>query len=368
MNNRAEKSTTPEADVPPPSQAPRKRPDWRAIRSKVAPTAEWIGRWALRTVLALLWLWCVAALWHFPAWQDGFCVLISLGWIGGSFFALRSPPPKRIPHAVFAVFLLVRIVWGFNSASNDRDWQELAGTLPAAEFDGERVRIHNVRNVAWRTEEDFDLRWETRDYDLRQIRSVDFIVVPFALGRALAHVFVTFGFANGDHVSISVEIRKERNESYSPVRGMFRHYEITYVVGDEKDLIGLRANVWREPVHLYPIKATPEQARAMFVKMLQRANRLAAKPRFYNTLLHNCTTTVVAHANELRNDKVSLWNWRIVLPGFSDGLVQELDLLDFDGTLDEARRRFLINDRAAFIPDSREWSRQIRQLEDSSAE
>lgn len=269
---------------------------------------------------------------------------------------------------MLAAFLLVRFVWGFNDASNNRDWQELSQTLPAAEFDDQRVRIHNVRNVAWRTESDFDLKWEDREYELDRIQRADFIVVPFAFGRALAHVFISFGFDDGEQVAISVEIRKERDETYSPVRGMFRHYEITYVIGDEKDLVGLRANVWKEPVHVYPIKVTPEQARLMFVDMLKRANDLAARPRFYNTLLHNCTTTVVEHANELRENKVSLWNWRIVLPGFSDGLVRELDLLDFDGSLEEARQRFLINDRASFIPDSRMWSRQIREVAVPSAE
>ncbi len=332
-------------------------------RDRIIRMARRSGRWALRLFSGALWLWSIAALWHFPAWPDWFCVLSALGWLAGSIALFLRLPPERIPHAMLAAFLLVRFVWGFNSPSNDRDWQELSRTLPAAEFDGQRVRIRNVRNVAWRTETDFDLKWEEREYDLDQIQRADFIVVPFALGRALAHVFVSFGFEDGEQIAISVEIRKERNESYSPIRGMFRHYEITYVIGDEKDLIGLRANVWKEPVHLYPIKATPEQARAMFVDMLRRANRLAARPRFYNTLLHNCTTAVVEHANELRENKIGLWNWRIVLPGFSDGLVHELDLLDFNGTLEEARIRFLINDRAAFIPDSREWSRQIRQTQ-----
>jgi len=330
--------------------------------------ARLAGRFTLYLISGALWLWSIAALWYFPAWPGWIGSLSALCLIAGSVVAFRRLPPEQIPAAMLAAFLLVRFMWGFNSASNDRDWQELSRTLPTAEFEDQRVRIHNVRNVAWRTESDYDLRWEDREYDLGRIQSVDFIVVPFALGRALAHVFVSFGFENGEHVSISVEIRKEKNESYSPVRGMFRHYEITYVIGDEKDLIGLRANVWKEPVHVYPVKATPEQARQMFVDMLERANSLASEPRFYNTLLHNCTTTVVEHANELREDKVSLWNWRIVLPGFSDGLVQELDLLDFDGSLEEARKRFLINERAAFIPDSRMWSRQIRQTKEPSAE
>lgn len=314
----------------------------------------WIGS-------AILWTWATLALLTFPAWPSWFRLIAALAWIAGSVSVVRKVPREKLPVVVLAGVLFVRIAWGFNSPSNDRDWVDFAKPLATATFDGDLVRINNLRNAIWKSDSDYQLRWETREYDLREIQSVDFVVVPFAMGRALAHVFVSFGFANGEYVAISVEVRKEKDEVYSPLRGMFRHYEIAYIVGDERDLIGLRANVWNEPVHLYPIKATPAQARSAFVSMLERANSLRAKPRFYNTLLHNCTTTVLNHANDLRQDKVSAWNWRIVLPGYSDGLVQELGLLDFDGSIEEARDRFLINDRAGAQADARAWSRHIRQ-------
>jgi len=315
----------------------------------------------MRLALAVLWLWAALALLTYPAWASWLRWIVALAWVGGSIVAMKRIPRQRLPLAILVGVMLVRAIWGFNSPSNDRDWVDFAGPLATATFQGDIVRIDNVRNAIWNSDDDYQLRWEERDYDLREIQSVDFLVVPFALGRALAHVFVSFGFTNGEHVAISVEIRKEKKEDYSPLRGMFRHYEIAYIVGDERDLIGLRANVWKEPVHLYPTKATPAQARAMFVSMLERANDLSARPRFYNTLLHNCTTSVLDHANALREDKVSAWNWRIVLPGYSDGLAKELDLLDFEGSLEDARERFLINDRADPLADGREWSQRIRR-------
>ena len=366
MNQDAEIPAGPKPDAITESSVDGARPTRR--KTQLIRQARRAGRWAWSLSCAALWLWSLAALWHFPAWPGWLGALAAMIWAGAGLVVFRTLASDRIPVAMLGAFLLVRLIWGFKSPSNDRDWQELSRTLPTAAFEGRRVHIRNVRNVAWRSETDFDLKWEDREYDLDRIQRADFIVVPFTFGRALAHVFVSFGFDDGEQIALSVEIRKERNETYSPVRGMFRHYEITYVIGDKMDLIGLRANVLREPVHLYPIKATPEQARLMFTDMLERANDLAAKPRFYNTLLHNCTTTVAQHANELRRDKVSLWNWRIVLPGYSDGLVQELDLLDYDGSLDDARKRFLINDRAAFLPDSRMWSRQIREVAAPSAE
>ena len=58
--------------------------------------------------------------------------------------------------------------------------------------------------------------------------------------RGPAHAFVSFGFDDGGYVAISVEARREAGETYSPARGLMKQFEIMYVVGDERDLIGLR--------------------------------------------------------------------------------------------------------------------------------
>ena len=66
-------------------------------------------------------------------------------------------------------------------------------------------------------------------------------------------------------ISISIEIRPTIGESYDPIAGLFKQYEIIYVPGDERDLARVRTNYRNEEVFLYPITATPEQARSLFV-------------------------------------------------------------------------------------------------------
>jgi hypothetical protein len=190
---------------------------------------------------------------------------------------------------------------------------------------------------------------------------VDYIVEPFSDWRGLAHTFLSFGFADGRHVAISVEARRERGEEYAPLKGLFRHYEIIYVIGEERDLIGLRANIRQHPVHVYPIAAAPKLIRPLFVSMLERANDLAVAPDFYHSLNNTCTVAVLRHVNEVRPDKIS-GGWRILFPGYSDAIAHAIGFTDFTGTLEEARTRFLINDRSAFNPalDDAGWSRQIR--------
>ena len=46
------------------------------------------------------------------------------------------------------------------------------------------------------------------------------------------------------------------------IAGLYRQYELYYVIGDERDVVRLRTNFRREAVYLYHlIPATPERSR-----------------------------------------------------------------------------------------------------------
>jgi len=161
-------------------------------------------------------------------------------------------------------------------------------------------------------------------------------------------------------VAISAEIRKEKGESFSPWKGLLRQYELTYVIGDERDLIRLRTNYRRDPVYLYPVRASRERVRQMFLHMLGRANHLRSHPEFYNTLTNTCTTNIVRHVNELVPGRVHPWSYKVLFPGYADELAYELDLLDTDLPFPEARRRFRIDDDAQKV-GIEDFSRAIRR-------
>ena len=232
--------------------------------------------------------------------------------------------------------------------------------MPLASFDGDAVTIENLRHATYRSTEDYDVRWCRRRFDLGAIERVDFVVEPFASWRGPAHTFLTFGFSDGEYVAISVEIRKEQGESFSALKGVFKQYEIMYVVGDERDLIGLRVNYRKNPVYVYPVKASEEQVRELFVAMLERANELAKQPEFYNTLTNTCTTNIVRHMEELTGEDLPM-NMQILFPGYSDSLAFDLGLVDYEGRLEQARRRFRIPACPSEEVDGCVWSRQIRQ-------
>lgn len=300
-------------------------------------------------------VWALSAIWNFPGFlnfQQQLTTAAAALSIAVVLLLFRgvSRPLVLIGLAmtlVTPVFLI--------EPRSDRFWTPAHGRQASATFDGSLVTIHNLRD--WPNENP----WIDRSYDLSDVVGVDYVIKPFAKFRGLAHTFVTFRFGGGTNLSVSVEARREVDEEYDPVRGLYRNFELLYVVGTEKDLIGSRLKD-DKPIYIIPILASAEQAQLMLRSMLVRANRLGAAPEFYDTLFENCTTSVIRHANLLRRQKISLTDWRVVLPGFADDAAFELRLIDFDGSLAEARRRFRVAGPVDMSPREPAWSAAIRGL------
>lgn len=244
--------------------------------------------------------------------------------------------------------------------SNDREWSPDQDRLTTASFDSRMAFVNNVRNFTYRTPSDFDPAWFDAAYDLDRLQSLWFMVEPFGTMGA-AHTLLSFGFSDGNHLCISVEIRKEKGESYSAFLGLLKKYELMYVVGTERDLIGLRAAHRKHEVFLYPVKAPREKIEQLFVSMLERANALADHPEFYNTLSNTCTTNLVRHLNEVAERPVSPWRLAVLLPAHADELAYDRGLIDTDLPFEQARKTYDITERARQYIDSAKFSRRIRE-------
>jgi len=243
---------------------------------------------------------------------------------------------------------------------SDRRWIPQQAVLAHSDIRGDSVFVTHVRNFSYTAEEEFTPAYDDRAYDLNALESVWFIVTPFSKRwRGPAHTFVSFGFADSQFVGISVEARREPGETYSPLTGLFRQFELMYVIGDERDLIGSRAVYGGYDVYVYPIRASRARIRTLFLEMLARANALATRPEFYNTLTNNCTSNVVDHVNHIVPRAVP-HGITTILPGYADEVAYSLGLIDNSISLDEARRSFRVNDRARRFVTSPDFSRRIR--------
>lgn len=243
--------------------------------------------------------------------------------------------------------------------SNDRDWALDQAILPYAEINGNQVSVHNIRNFLYTSTYDYTPDYYDATFDLEKIKNVYFVVEPFSGYVGAAHTFLSFEFDDNRFVSISVEIRKEKGESFSAIKGMLRQYELIYVIADERDVVKLRSNYRHDQVYVYPIKTTPEKMRAVFVSMIERANKLKAEPEFYNTLVSNCTTNIAKHVNEISPGRVA-WDITFLLPENADEYVYKLGLIDDALSFEETRAAHFINNLAMQYADSPDFSLKIR--------
>lgn len=245
------------------------------------------------------------------------------------------------------------------AASHHRRWRPDLMVLPYAEIDSDQVRLYNIRDCAYRTEEDYDVRHFDRPVALQDVRTIDFIVVPFKDTPALAHTMLSFGLADGEHLVFSVEARLEQGEQYSALPSATGKYELMWVVGTERDLIQLRTEVRDVDVYLYRTKVTPEQAQKAFLACVARVNEIARTPEHYDLLTNNCTTNIVDMVNGLKPGYIPR-DIRVVLPGHSDRFMYDLGLLAAEGPFDQIKAASRVNLTAKLHRDAGNFSAAIR--------
>jgi len=257
----------------------------------------------------------------------------------------------------FCAFVLVLVWWLSLKPSNDRDWQPDLATLAYADLNGNQVTLHNIRNCDYRTETDFDVRYYDKTFDLDKLRSVDLYMVYWG-SPAMAHTMVSFGFEGGDYVCFSIETRKTKGQGYSAVKGLFRQFELIYIVGDERDLVRLRTNYRKgEEAYLYRLRGSPEKAQKFFLDYLRRVNSLHQRPEWYSAITHNCTTSI--RTQRAAEDRAP-WDWRMLANGYGNELLYERGVIHTNLALAELVQRSHINDRARAADKAGDFSRQIR--------
>jgi len=319
-----------------------------------------------RLGLLLLWIfmlavtaWGSAALWFDgPASRPLAALLAVLYPLAAIALLVRVRPRRRAYAAFLALFALLFGWWLSLAPSNQRDWQPDVARLPAAEIQGDKVTIRNVRNFDYRSETDFTENWETRTFDLSRLRGLD-LFVSYWGSPYIAHTFLSWDFDDGQRLTVSIETRKEKGESYSAVRGFFRQYELYYVVADERDLAGVRTNYRNEDVYLYRLRMPPPRARALLLDYLESINDLNRRPEWYNALRHNCTTTILFHAGKVIKGIPHDWRW--LANGYLDELLYKQGAVNRDLPFAEFKSLSHISPKARAVPLDGNYSEVIRE-------
>ena len=307
-------------------------------------------------------IWGGLALWFALPATDGVRGALALAYVAlGAWGLLIAVVHRRLflPLVPFLVaFAGLLAWWSTIEASNNRVWQRDVAILPSAEIEGDVVTLRNIRSFKYHSETDYTPRWYDKTVDIGQLDTLDLFAV-YWMGDAIAHTILSFGFG-GEHIAISIEIRKEQDEAYSALAGFFRRYELHYVVADEHDLIGLRTTYRRPPedVYLYRVNLPKESIRRLFLEYLKKINALQEQPEFYNTATTNCTTNIIMHVRAFQNVPRS---WKVLLSGYFAELVYERGRLDQSLEFDDLREQSLINERARAADGAADFSRLIRE-------
>ena len=287
---------------------------------------------------ALVLLWTVFAL----------GVLIAL-WQGRAGLAFLS----------FALAFAVLLIWWQRiTPTNDRQWADDVAQITNGTVDGNRVTLRNVRNFDWRSNTEYVQRWETRSYDLDKLTSVD-MIMSYWDGWAIAHMLISFGFVDGQHVAFSVEVRRRKNETYSEIGGFFKRDGLSILAADERDVVRVRTNIRGEDDYLYRIRMPLSAMRSLFLGYVEQADRLVDTPRFYNTITVNCTTLVYHMMKRIVG--YLPWSYRLLFTGYLPAYVYRVGGLDQRFALEELRALGRITDRARQSDRSDTFSADIRK-------
>lgn len=310
--------------------------------------------------------WGALALWYRLPGGRAARVLGSAAWVA-LLLALATLAIDRhgwLPLGAYAAAYAMLLLWWVGIApSGQRDWRDDVARLLTGTMQGDHVRLDNVRNFDWRSDTDYDIRWESRSYDLARLVGADAVVSHWG-SRAIAHAMLSFGFDDGRHLAFSVEVRKSRDQEYSSIGGFFKQFEIVLIAADEHDIIRVRTNIRGEDVYLYPLRIDPPTRRALFLSYVHAANRLAAQPAFYNTFTSNCTTIVYRMARQV--DPTLPWDARLLLTGYLPEYLHRVGAIDRSVPVEILRQRSRISERARATAAGADFSKAIRKADRAS--
>jgi Domain of unknown function (DUF4105) len=311
-------------------------------------------------LIAVPAIWAGMALWYqapgtrlknslmilWAAFNAGLLIVL---WQGSAGLALAS----------FALaFAILLIWWRRIRPTNQRDWADDVAQITRGTIEGPLVTLRNVRNFDWRSNVDYTQRWETRTYDLNRLRSVD-MIMSYWDGWAIAHMLISFGFGDGQYVAFSVEVRRQKNKTYSEIGGFFKRDGLSIIAADERDVIRVRTNVRGEDDYLYRIRMPLAAMRSLFLGYVEQADNLVDTPRFYNTITVNCTMLVYHMMQRIVG--YLPWSYRLLFTGYLPAYVYRVGGLDQRYTLAQLKTLGRITERAKQSDRNDTFSEDIRK-------
>jgi hypothetical protein len=196
-------------------------------------------------------------------------------------------------------------------ARADRDWHPYLARTSHVDLADDRFTIAPVSDWSYQRQGPISESYIEAAQSIDALRQVWFVLEPQPGSSVAAHTFLLFEFEGDRLLGLTIEARREANEDYSALAGIWNKYELSYLWASARDLLTRRAVMLDHEVFVYPVAVTSEQRRTLLRNLLERTDALEQRPRYYNTLFSNCT-------NELAKAAGFHWAPAFILTGQSD--------------------------------------------------
>lgn len=227
--------------------------------------------------------------------------------------------------------------------SHDRQWSEDSKVLPDISINENIVEIKNIRDWRYNSEKVISKNYYNESFDLNRVEKVYLLLNPFGKWDGIGHSFFIFTFQDGKEIAVSVEARREEDESFNSIKGLFNTYELWYAFGSSADFVTRRAVHYEDSeLNMYPLNVSKESTKALLLDLVRTAEKLETEAQFYNTLTSNCTNLLMDSANKVKEGSVP-WHYSRLFTGYADNYAYKLGLIPNIASFEEINKKYRID-------------------------
>lgn len=253
-----------------------------------------------------------------------------LDWFGAN-------PMRPAIACIISILVLGSAANMLSPPQMERDWYPYLSHTPQVEITEAGFIVSPVSDWSYDYGVETDTAYQdAASYNFDQLRRVWFMLEPQPGSQLAAHTLLLFEFDDDRLLGLTIEARREQGEEYSAFHGQFNAFELIYIWASARDLLIRRAVMLDHEVFVYPVDISDEQNRTLLRYLLERSQSLSHTPRYYNTIVSNCT-------NELAKAAGFHWAPAYVLTGRSDEYLYRRGILP-GATFQQAHARSDITD------------------------
>ena len=248
---------------------------------------------------------------------------------------------RRTLLALLVLALVLLMVVSLREPSLNRTWDEDVSILAGVEISNdEAVTLTQVRDWSYAISSISSKEYFDATFDPEDIVAMWMYEQQLDASGLIAHTFLVFEFdesyERGRYLGLSVETRREQGEEYSVFFGALRSFEITHIWATEKDLVTRRVQYLDYPLTRYRLVIPAEYRSRIFSKFAKETQSLASVPRWYNTAINNCTSSLIKYVNESEPDAIP-FHYSYALTGKVDEYLEQLGFKASDYSLQITR-------------------------------